>query len=95
MNEFDNRSAIVTGTTGIGKAIALRLARGGCEVVACGNDPAANSELARDAQALQLRVEQCDVSAPDQVEALVARTVAVLAIGYDPGRFTCPRMLNF
>jgi meso-butanediol dehydrogenase / (S,S)-butanediol dehydrogenase / diacetyl reductase len=78
MAELDHRVAIVTGTTGIGRAIAMRLASGGCRVVACGIDTAANSELQREAETsgLALRVEPCDVSQPEQVQALVANTVA-------------------
>lgn len=80
MMEFENRVAIVTGTTGIGKAIAMRLATGGGRVVACGIDVAANSELQREAasSAIALRVEYCDVSRVEQVQALVTRTVAEL-----------------
>jgi meso-butanediol dehydrogenase/(S,S)-butanediol dehydrogenase/diacetyl reductase len=79
MQEFENRVAIVTGTTGIGRAIAKRLASGGCSVVACGIDATANHELQLDAQAsgLTLLVEQCDVSQPDQVRSVVAKTVAL------------------
>jgi len=78
MNEFEGRVAIVTGTTGIGRAIAWRLASGGCSVVACGIDSAANEELRRAAETagLKLVVEQCDVSQPAQVEALVSAAVA-------------------
>jgi meso-butanediol dehydrogenase / (S,S)-butanediol dehydrogenase / diacetyl reductase len=78
MKELEERVAIVTGTSGIGKAIALRLSQAGCSVVACGIDTSANSELQREAESkvLALRVEHCDVSQPDQVQALVARTVA-------------------
>jgi meso-butanediol dehydrogenase / (S,S)-butanediol dehydrogenase / diacetyl reductase len=77
MKEFENQIAIVTGTTGIGKAIALRLASGGCSVVACGIDSSANGELAHEAaaNALMLRVEHCDVSRPEQVQALVGKAV--------------------
>jgi meso-butanediol dehydrogenase / (S,S)-butanediol dehydrogenase / diacetyl reductase len=45
MKEFENRVAIVTGTTGIGRAIAKRLASGGCSVVSCGIEAPANHEL--------------------------------------------------
>jgi meso-butanediol dehydrogenase/(S,S)-butanediol dehydrogenase/diacetyl reductase len=76
MNEFQNRVAIVTGTTGIGKAIALRLASAGCSVIACGIDAKANSELQQESSALSLDVELCDVSRPEQVKALVAGAVA-------------------
>lgn len=78
MKEFENRVAIVTGTTGIGRAIAKRLAVGGCWVMACGIEAAANQELQHEATAggLTLRVEQCDVSQPGQVQAVVSKTVA-------------------
>jgi meso-butanediol dehydrogenase/(S,S)-butanediol dehydrogenase/diacetyl reductase len=78
MKEFENRIAIVTGTTGIGRAIAKRLAVGGCSVVACGIEAPANEELQQEAQAngLTLRVEHCDVSQPEQVRSVVAKTVA-------------------
>jgi len=78
MKEFEKRVAIVTGTTGIGRAIAKRLAAGGCRVVACGIETAANQEMQQEAQAngLALRVEHCDVSQPDQVKAVIAKTVA-------------------
>jgi meso-butanediol dehydrogenase/(S,S)-butanediol dehydrogenase/diacetyl reductase len=78
MREFDNRVALVTGTTGIGRAIAKRLAVGGASVAACGIESTANEEFQREAKAngFTLQVEHCDVSQPDQVEAFVARTVA-------------------
>jgi meso-butanediol dehydrogenase / (S,S)-butanediol dehydrogenase / diacetyl reductase len=78
MQDFTNRVAIVTGTTGIGRAIAKRLAEGAGRIVACGIDAAANEELSREAKAngLTLLVEHCDVSEADQVQAVVARTVA-------------------
>ena len=49
MKEFSGRVTLVTGTTGIGRAIALRFAAGGAQVVACGIEAVANEELARDA----------------------------------------------
>jgi len=78
MKEFENKVAIVTGTTGIGRAIAKRLAAGGCSVVACGIESQANRELEQEAAAngLMLRVEHCDASQPDQVQSVVAQTVA-------------------
>jgi meso-butanediol dehydrogenase / (S,S)-butanediol dehydrogenase / diacetyl reductase len=78
VNEFENRVAIVTGTTGIGAAIAKRLAKGGCRVIACGIEPDANHQLKADARAagLTLQVELCDVSQPEQVSAVVAKAVA-------------------
>ena len=80
MKEFENRVAIVTGTTGIGRAIAKRLAAGGCSVVACGIESSANKELQQEAEVsgLTLRVELCDVGQPDQVQAVIAKTVGTL-----------------
>lgn len=78
MKEFEGRVAIVTGTTGIGRAIAKRLAAGGCNVVACGIEGSANRELQQEAKAseISLQVETCDVSQPAQVQSVVAKTVA-------------------
>ena len=72
--DFQNKSAIVTGTSGIGKAIALRLARGGAHVLACGIDADANGALTNEAKAenLSLEVRPCDVSRAADIEAAVA-----------------------
>jgi meso-butanediol dehydrogenase/(S,S)-butanediol dehydrogenase/diacetyl reductase len=77
MKEFEGRIALVTGTTGIGCAIAKRFAAGGAQVVACGVETAGNDELARDAAklGLPLQVENCDVTSLDQVRAVVAKAV--------------------
>jgi meso-butanediol dehydrogenase / (S,S)-butanediol dehydrogenase / diacetyl reductase len=77
MNEFENKVAIVTGTSGIGRAIAKRLAQGGAQVVACGNDSSANKEMQQEADAagLPVCVEHCDVSSPEQVQAIIGKTV--------------------
>jgi meso-butanediol dehydrogenase / (S,S)-butanediol dehydrogenase / diacetyl reductase len=78
MKEFENRIAIVTGTTGIGSAIAKRLATGGSRVLACGIEPDANRRLQEEAQSpgLALQVELCDVSQAEQVRAMVAKAIA-------------------
>lgn len=78
MKEFQNNVAIVTGTTGIGGAMARRLASGGASVVVCGIDADANRKLQEEsnAQGYELRVELCDVSRAEQVQALVAKTTA-------------------
>ena len=78
MKEFAGKVALVTGTTGIGRAIAIRFAAGGAQVVACGIETAANEELARDAakRDLTLQVENCDVTNPDEVRAVLTKTVS-------------------
>lgn len=74
-NEFAGKSALVTGTTGIGRAIALRLAAGGAQVTAFGIDEGANQELASLAkdQGLRMAAEQCDVADAEQVASAVER----------------------
>ena len=78
MKEFEGKVAVVTGTTGIGRATAMRLANGGAQVVACGIETAANLELARDAArlGLTLQVETCDVTDLDQVRSVIRKTVS-------------------
>jgi NAD(P)-dependent dehydrogenase (short-subunit alcohol dehydrogenase family) len=74
-NDLAGRVAVVTGTTGIGRATALRLAAGGAQVAAWGIDDAANEQLVRDAAEMKLavRVGACDVSDAGQVSAGVAK----------------------
>ncbi len=77
MQDFTGKVAIVTGTTGIGKTVAKRLARGGAHVLSCGIDAKANRELAQEAAAegLTMEVRQVDVSHPEQVQAAVQEAV--------------------
>jgi meso-butanediol dehydrogenase/(S,S)-butanediol dehydrogenase/diacetyl reductase len=77
MTEFLNKVAIVSGTTGIGRAISLRLATGGASVLACGIDANENRELQQqaDAKGHRVRVELCDVSRPEQVQEVVQKAV--------------------
>src|SRR5258708_17504830 len=78
MKEWAGRVALVTGSTGIGRAIALRFAAGGAQVVACGIETAGNEELTRDAAklGLALQVESCDVTNPEGVRAVITKTVS-------------------
>ena len=78
MQEFTDKVALVTGTMGIGRAIAKRLATGGAKVVACGIDVAGNEELSREAAGLglNLAVEICDVADADAVGSVIAKTVS-------------------
>ncbi|PZM15127.1 SDR family NAD(P)-dependent oxidoreductase [Rhizobium tubonense] len=78
MGEFDNKVAVVTGTTGIGRAVALHLAREGASVASLGIDAAANEELARLAttENLSLVVMQADVSVPENVRAAMGEAAS-------------------
>lgn len=78
MKEFAERVALVTGTTGIGRAIAKRFAEGGARVIACGIERVGNEELARQAAELELtiQVERCDVTDLDQVRGVITDTVS-------------------
>ncbi|HEY4978517.1 MAG TPA: SDR family oxidoreductase [Candidatus Acidoferrum sp.] len=78
MKEFETKVAIVTGTTGIARGIAKRLASHGASVTAFGIDAAANRELQKeaDAEGMPIYVELCDVSQPKQVQAAVGKASA-------------------
>jgi meso-butanediol dehydrogenase/(S,S)-butanediol dehydrogenase/diacetyl reductase len=78
MNDFAGRVAVITGTTGIGRAIAVRFAAGGARVVACGIEKQANEELAEEAASrkLTLQVETCDVTDCEQVRSVITKTVS-------------------
>ena len=69
MREFSGKVALVTGTTGIGRAVAKRFAEGGASVLACGIESAGNTDLVKEATklGLALHVEKCDVAKPDEV----------------------------
>lgn len=77
MQDFTNKIAIVTGTTGIGKAVAKRLACGGAHVLACGIDANANSQLQCEAASgkLSIEIQRCDVSSEEDVKAAVGKCV--------------------
>ena len=72
MGEFDGKIALVTGTTGIGRSAALRLATAGANVVALGIDEAGNARLAGESGVI---VHRTDVSEPAQVEVAVADVI--------------------
>ncbi|WP_192254828.1 SDR family NAD(P)-dependent oxidoreductase [Mesorhizobium silamurunense] len=77
MTDFDGKVALVTGTTGIGLATAMRLAAGGAAIVACGIDRAANAALRAKLQSSEagVLVVDIDVSVSDQVRDAVAAGV--------------------
>lgn len=80
MDDFSHKTAIVTGTSGIGRSAAMRLARGGARVVALGIDDRVNAELTAlaDAENLPIRVMKADVSADADVRAATEEAVGWL-----------------
>ena len=76
--EFAGKVALVTGTSGIGRASARRLAQGGAKVLALGIDPKVNAEMDALAKAenLPMATRLCDVSDDTQVAAAVADLIA-------------------
>lgn len=72
MAEFDGKVALVTGCSGIGRAVALRLAGAGAAVLACDIDPGAVAALA----APGLLTRRADVADAAEVAAVVAECVA-------------------
>ena len=76
--DFKGKVALITGTTGIGRASALRLAEGGASVLACGIDAVANAALDAYAAEKSLTIvsRKTDVSVPEEVEAAVAEAVS-------------------
>ena len=74
--DFSGKVALVTGSSGIGLAAALRLARGGARVHLCGIDPKANADAMAAGAGLSLAVHAADVADETQVAALVAKIAA-------------------
>lgn len=78
MAEFAGKVALITGTSGIGRAVARRLASAGASVIGLGIDPEANEAfdtLARE-ERLAMTARQSDVSSTTDVAAAVADCVA-------------------
>ena len=78
MRALAGKIAVVTGTTGIGRAVALNLAESGATVFALGIDQAANAALRDDAGSIGLAVSvlDVDVSVPTAVEQAIATAAA-------------------
>jgi meso-butanediol dehydrogenase/(S,S)-butanediol dehydrogenase/diacetyl reductase len=74
MADFGGKAALVTGTSGIGRASALELARSGARVLCLGIDDRANAELETIAltEQLDLIVRKTDVSRPGEVQVAMA-----------------------
>src|SRR4051812_5333975 len=75
---FAAKVAVVTGgTSGIGRATALLLARQGADLVLVGRDEKALGEVVGEAVALGVRAAsvQCDVTSADAPERIVSTAV--------------------
>lgn len=73
MGELTNKIAVVTGAgAGIGRAVALRLARAGCDVGLFDIDPASLSETADEVRALAVRVSVMTGNVAVQADVVAA-----------------------
>ncbi len=75
--EFSGKAALVTGTSGIGLACAIRIASAGGKVLACGNDHAANATFNDIAKDRQLDMRACRIDVSQEVEVRDAVREAV------------------
>ncbi len=75
MSEFAGKAALISGTSGIARATALRLAQTGAQVLACGIDATANAEMAA-LGVPGIVVRMADMADPDAVQTAVAAAVA-------------------
>jgi meso-butanediol dehydrogenase / (S,S)-butanediol dehydrogenase / diacetyl reductase len=80
--DFTGKVALVTGSSGMGLAAALRLARGGARVHLCGIDAQANEAARAAAEGLAVTVHTCNVAEEASVAAWVAAVMQV-EVGID------------
>jgi len=82
--ELDGRAALITGASqGLGREIATAYVRAGASVVICARDEAMLETVRAELQALagpaqKVIARRCDVSKPDEVDALVTASLAAL-----------------
>jgi NAD(P)-dependent dehydrogenase (short-subunit alcohol dehydrogenase family) len=72
-DDFKGKTAVVTGSSGIGLGIGIRLAELGAEVYLCGVNPDHNTTAKASASGLPVTVVQVDVSDEKQVRTFAAR----------------------
>lgn len=68
MEDFSGKTAVVTGSSGIGLGAALHFARAGARVFLCGIDPDLNAKAEAAGDGLPLEVARVDVSDAGEVE---------------------------
>ena len=84
MAELDGRAALITGASqGLGREIATAYVRAGASVVICARDEAMLDTVRAELQPLagpaqKVIARRCDVSKPDEVDALVTASLAAL-----------------
>lgn len=71
IQEFDGKVAVVTGSSGIGLAAALKLARDGARVFLCGIDDGHNETANQQSDGLPLSVHKVDIADEAQVAAWI------------------------
>lgn len=73
--DFEGKIALVTGSSGIGLASALRLAQGGGRVHLCGNDKTLNAKAMKASEGLNIFIHHVDVSEESEVSKVVGAAV--------------------
>jgi NAD(P)-dependent dehydrogenase (short-subunit alcohol dehydrogenase family) len=95
---LEGRTAIVTGGgTGLGRAMALKFAEFGANLVLASRDPAHVEAAADEVRALGVKALsiRCDVKSFEEVDAMVGRAEAELGrvdvlVNNAAGNFLCP-----
>ena len=76
---YTHKVALITGATkGMGEGCARVFVDAGAKVMICGRDTGAGSKVAKELTAAgpgECVFEKCDVSKPDEIRALIERTI--------------------